>query len=65
MAVKGRPASMSPHPDRLRRFEVEAKAAGQLEPPDILAIRDPGLRSCRRWLSTLHLEEGLPPELAS
>jgi len=42
VAIKILPASMARDPDRLRRFEVEAKAAGQLNHPNIMAIHDLG-----------------------
>ena len=42
VAVKVLPASFSSDPDRLRRFEQEAQAAGALNHPNILAIYDVG-----------------------
>ncbi len=42
VAVKVLPASVSADPDRLRRFELEAKAASLLNHPHILAIHDVG-----------------------
>ena len=42
VAVKVLPASFSADPDRLRRFEQEARAAGVLNHPNILAIFDVG-----------------------
>jgi serine/threonine protein kinase/tetratricopeptide (TPR) repeat protein len=48
VAVKVLPASFSKEPDRLRRFEQEAKAASALNHPNILTIHDIGT------------EEGLP-----
>jgi len=42
VAVKVLPASYSSDPDRLRRFEQEAQAAGGLNHPNILAIHDIG-----------------------
>jgi TolB-like protein/lipoprotein NlpI/predicted Ser/Thr protein kinase len=42
VAIKVLPASFSRDPDRLRRFEQEARAAGVLNHPNILAIYDIG-----------------------
>ncbi len=44
VAIKVLPASYSADPDRLRRFEVEARAAGRLNHPNIMAIYDVGTR---------------------
>ena len=42
VAIKVLPPSLSRDPDRLRRFEQEARAAGALNHPNILAIHDIG-----------------------
>jgi Tol biopolymer transport system component len=42
VAIKVLPASFSADPDRLRRFEQEAKAAGVLNHPNITAVYDIG-----------------------
>src|SRR6202045_4111134 len=42
VAVKVLPASFSADPDRLRRFEQEARAAGVLNHPNITAVYDIG-----------------------
>ena len=42
VAVKVLPASYSADPDRLRRFEQEARAVGRLNHPNVLAIHDVG-----------------------
>jgi Tol biopolymer transport system component len=43
VAVKVLPAESSTDPDRLRRFEQEARAAGALNHPNLLAVFDTGL----------------------
>jgi Tol biopolymer transport system component len=43
VAVKILPASLSKDPERLRRFEQEARAAGQLNHPNILTVHDFGM----------------------
>src|SRR5262244_2274817 len=42
VAIKVLPASLSQDPDRLRRFEQEARAAGVLNHPNITAVYDIG-----------------------
>src|SRR5580765_7924083 len=42
VAIKVLPASFSQDPDRLRRFEQEARSAGALNHPNILVIHDVG-----------------------
>ena len=42
VAIKVVPASFSDDPDRLRRFEQEARAAGVLNHPNIIAVYDVG-----------------------
>ena len=42
VAIKVLPADSSADPDRLRRFEQEAKAAGALNHPNLLAVFDTG-----------------------
>ncbi len=42
VAIKVLPPDLARAPDRLKRFEVEAKAAGALNHPNILAIHDAG-----------------------
>jgi dipeptidyl aminopeptidase/acylaminoacyl peptidase len=42
VAVKVLPESLADDPDRLRRFELEAKAAGALNHPNVLAVLDLG-----------------------
>jgi eukaryotic-like serine/threonine-protein kinase len=42
VAIKVLPAWAASHPDMLRRFEIEARAAGSLNHPGILSIHDIG-----------------------
>ncbi len=42
VAVKVLPRSFASDPDRLRRFEQEARATGMLNHPNILAVHDIG-----------------------
>src|SRR5262249_56182022 len=42
VAIKVLPVSFSKDPDRLRRFEQEAKAAGALNHPNVTAVYDVG-----------------------
>jgi len=42
VAVKVLPQDLATDPDRLRRFETEAKAAGALNHPNLLAVFDTG-----------------------
>ena len=42
VAIKVLPAAFSADPDRLRRFEQEARAAAALNHPNILAVHDIG-----------------------
>lgn len=42
VAIKVLPASFAEHPDRLRRFEQEARAAGSLNHPNLLTIFELG-----------------------
>ena len=42
VAIKILPAAFTDHPDRLRRFEIEARAAAALNHPNILAVYDVG-----------------------
>ena len=42
VAVKVLPGTFAADPDRMRRFEQEARAAGQINHPGIMAVYDVG-----------------------
>jgi Tol biopolymer transport system component len=56
VAVKVLPASFADNPDRLRRFEQEARATGMLNHPNILAVYDVGTHDGAPYLVTELLE---------
>jgi WD40 repeat protein len=56
VAVKVLPASYSADPDRLRRFEQEAQAAGALNHPNITAVHDLGSHDGSPYIVTELLE---------
>src|SRR5271167_2272777 len=56
VAIKVLPASFSNDPERLRRFEQEARAAGALNHPNVLAIYDIGTHDGPPYLVTELLE---------
>jgi serine/threonine protein kinase len=56
VAVKVLPADVAADPDRLRRFEQEARAAGQLAHPNILVLHDVGSHQGQPFLVTELLE---------
>ncbi|HEX9304741.1 MAG TPA: protein kinase [Thermoanaerobaculia bacterium] len=65
VAVKVLPASFSTEPDRLRRFEQEARAAGLLNHPNITAVYDIGSHDGAPYVVSELLEgETLRAELA-
>jgi len=65
VAIKVLPASFSNDPDRLRRFEQEAKAAGLLNHPNITAVYDIGSHEGAPYVVSELLEgETLRAELA-
>src|SRR5216683_4628202 len=65
VAIKVLPASFSDDPDRLRRFEQEAKAAGVLNHPNIIAVYDIGSHEGAPYVVSELLEgETLRSELA-
>ncbi|HYV42203.1 MAG TPA: protein kinase [Thermoanaerobaculia bacterium] len=65
VAIKVLPASFSNDPDRLRRFEQEAKAAGLLNHPNITAVYDIGTHDGAPYVVSELLEgETLRADLA-
>src|SRR6202030_2557455 len=56
VAIKVLPASFSTDPDRLRRFEQEAEAAGALNHPNITAVHDIGSHDGAPYIVTELLE---------
>jgi Tol biopolymer transport system component len=56
VAVKILPAGLSSDPDRLRRFEREARAAGSLNHPNILTVHDVGVEAGTPYLVSELLE---------
>src|SRR5262245_34976733 len=56
VALKILPASFAAHPDRLARFEQEARATGALNHPNILAIHDVGSHDGMPYLVSELLE---------
>src|SRR5712692_2591655 len=66
VAIKVLPPSYSRDPDRLRRFEQEAKAAGLLNHPNITAVHDIGMHEGAPYIVTELLEgETLRERLAA
>lgn len=56
VAIKVLPSSFASDPDRLRRFELEAKATGALNHPNILTIHDTGTHEGTPYIVTELLE---------
>ena len=56
VAIKILPPSFATDPDRLRRFEHEARAAGSLNHPNIVAVYDVGAHEVSPYLVTEFLE---------
>ncbi len=56
VAVKVLPQSAAADPDRLRRFEREAKAAGALNHPNVLAVYDVGSHESLPYIVSERLE---------
>jgi Tol biopolymer transport system component len=59
VAIKVLPASFATDPERLRRFQTEARAAGALSHPNILTVFDAGLEGDTPYLVS-ELLEGEP-----
>src|SRR4029077_764536 len=65
VAIKLIPESLAADETRLRRFEQEARAAGQLNHPNILAVHDIGMHAGTPYIVTELLEgESLRNRLA-
>jgi Tol biopolymer transport system component len=58
VAIKVLPAAFSSDPDRLRRFEQEARAAAALNHPNILAVHDIGIHEGAPFIVMELLEGG-------
>jgi len=68
VALKILPVAFSTDPDRLHRFQQEAKILSTLNHPNVLAIYDVGEQNSVRFLVSEFLEASLfakswPPEL--
>ncbi len=56
VAIKILPANFSADPERLRRFDQEARAAGQLNHPNVLTVHDLGTHEGSPYLVTELIE---------
>ena len=56
VAIKVLPAALSTDPDRLRRFEQEARAAGALNHPNILTVHEIGTHDGQPYIVSELLE---------
>src|SRR6476619_4492553 len=56
VAIKVLPAPFATDPDRLRRFEVEARATSQLNHPNILTVFDVGTEAGQPYVVAERLE---------
>jgi serine/threonine protein kinase len=56
VALKFLPSSLSGDQDRLRRFELEARAASALNHPNILTIYEVGSADSRQFIATEYVE---------
>ncbi len=57
VAIKVLPEGFATDPDRMRRFEKEAKAAGALDYPNILNVHDIGNEGCLPYVVSEPLED--------
>src|SRR5450432_3096067 len=64
VAIKVLPAAVSTDPDRLRRFQVEAQAAGGLNHPNLAAVLDVASMTTRPMSSRSSLR-GRPSDRCS
>ena len=64
IAIKLIPEAAAMDPGRVHRFEQEARAAGQLSHPNILAVYDVGTHSGAPYIVSELLEGGAAPEPA-
>jgi serine/threonine protein kinase len=55
VAIKVLPAAFSANPERLHRFEQQARAAAALNHPNILAIYDIGHEPLHGWVKNLFI----------
>jgi serine/threonine protein kinase len=58
VAIKVLPASFSADPERERRFEIEARAAGALSHPNVLVVYEAGTYEGSPYLVSELLEGG-------
>jgi len=56
VAIKVLPPSVAANPERVRRFEQEARATGRLSHPNVLVVHDVGSQDEVRYLVTELLE---------
>jgi serine/threonine protein kinase len=52
VAIKGLPAGLARDPDRIARFEREARSAGSLNHPNIVAVYETGRDNDTYWIAT-------------
>jgi serine/threonine protein kinase len=57
VAVKVLPEEVAADPDRLKRFEQEARSVGALDHPNILTVHDVGVEAGTPYIVTELLED--------